>query len=121
MRPLEMATEWRLQGYFKRLSTLANTPSTMKLKRRVSRRRRSEICATSLLFVLASCLSALAWGRQGHIVVSEIAEQYLEVTTAKQLRELLAVQNVTTLADVSMWADQIRLQRPETKPWHYVN
>jgi nuclease S1 len=28
---------------------------------------------------------------------------------------------VTTLADVSTWADQIRVQRPETAPWHYVN
>jgi hypothetical protein len=34
---------------------------------------------------------------------------------------LLAIDNVTTLADVSTWADEIRLQHPETGPWHYVN
>ena len=28
---------------------------------------------------------------------------------------------MTTLAEVSTWADQIRVQRPETAPWHYVN
>jgi nuclease S1 len=34
---------------------------------------------------------------------------------------LLALENVTTLANVSMWADQIRLQRRETAPWRFVN
>jgi S1/P1 Nuclease len=28
---------------------------------------------------------------------------------------------VSTLPDVSTWADEIRLQRPGTAPWHYVN
>jgi hypothetical protein len=63
----------------------------------------------------------LAWGRQGHLIVAEIAEQYLEASIARQVRDLLALENVTTLADVSIWADQVRLQRPETSPWHYVN
>src|SRR5262249_30504658 len=40
---------------------------------------------------------------------------------ARQIRELLALENVTTLADVSTWADYVRLQRRETGPWHYVN
>jgi hypothetical protein len=93
----------------------------MKLKHKASRRHRAEIYSTALLFYLALCLSAQAWGRQGHIVVAEIAEQYLEISTVKQVRELLALENVTALADVSMWADQIRLQRSETAPWHYVN
>jgi hypothetical protein len=37
------------------------------------------------------------------------------------VRDLLALENVTTLASVSMWADQSRLQRPETARWHFVN
>jgi len=53
--------------------------------------------------------------------MAEIAEQFLEPTTVKQIRDLLAIENVTTLADVSTWADEIRLQHPETAPWHYVN
>jgi hypothetical protein len=93
----------------------------MKLKHRASRPRHAEIYTTALLLFLGSCLPALAWGRQGHIIVAEIAEQYLEIKTVKQVRDLLALQNVATLADVSIWADQIRLQRPETAPWHYVN
>jgi hypothetical protein len=64
---------------------------------------------------------ALAWGYEGHRIIAEIAEQFLEPQTAHQVRELLALENVTTLADVSTWADEIRLQRRETAPWHYVN
>jgi hypothetical protein len=98
---------------------LGNILSTMKSMHTLL--RRVERCAVALLFLLITCLHALAWGRQGHIVVAEIAEQYLEISTVRQVREFLAVQNATTLADVSIWADQIRLQRPETGPWHYVN
>jgi hypothetical protein len=65
--------------------------------------------------------NARAWGYTGHRIVAEIAERFLEPETAHQVRDLLAVENLTTLADVSTWADQIRLQRPETGPWHYVN
>jgi len=64
---------------------------------------------------------ALAWGYEAHRVIAEIAEQFLAPQTAHQVRDLLAIENVTTLADVSTWADEIRLQRPETRPWHYVN
>jgi hypothetical protein len=64
---------------------------------------------------------ALAWGYEAHRVIAEIAEQFLAPQTAHQVRELLAIENVTTLADVSTWADEIRLQHPETGPWHYVN
>ena len=65
--------------------------------------------------------NAFAWGYTGHRIIAEIAEQFLEPETAHKIRELLAIENVTTLAEVSTWADQIRVQRPETAPWHYVN
>ncbi len=75
----------------------------------------------ALILLVGSISDARAWGQEGHRVVAEIAEQYLKPDTAKQVRELLALENVTTLADVSMWADYIRPQRRETGPWHYVN
>jgi hypothetical protein len=87
----------------------------------VSRLSHAKACAVALLLVPASISNAFGWGLEGHGVVAEIAEQFLEVATVRQVRELLALENVTTLAHVSMWADQIRLQRPETAPWHFVN
>lgn len=64
---------------------------------------------------------AQAWGSEGHRVVAEIAEQYLEPATRDQVRALLAIENATSLAAVSTWADQVRPQRRVTAPWHYVD
>jgi hypothetical protein len=46
--------------------------------------------------------------REGHRIIAEIAEQYLEPTTARQVRELLALENATTLAEVPTRVDEIR-------------
>ncbi len=43
----------------------------------------------------------LAWGVEGHHIAADIAEQYLEPETARQVHELLELENATTLADVS--------------------
>jgi S1/P1 Nuclease len=75
----------------------------------------------AVVFSLLLPAHAFAWGYTGHQVIAEIAEQFLEPETAHRVRYLLAIENVTTLAEVSKWADQIRLQHPETRPWHYVN
>lgn len=73
------------------------------------------------LVLLGSSVRALAWGSDGHRIVAEIAEQYLAPVTARQVRQLLAMENATTLAEVSTWADDIRRERRETASWHYVN
>jgi hypothetical protein len=65
--------------------------------------------------------SALAWGSEGHYIVAEIAEQHLDPTTTKQIRELLSIEANTSLADFANWAYQIRRQRPETASWHFVD
>jgi hypothetical protein len=77
--------------------------------------------AAALGIIIALTGQALAWGDEGHRIVAEIAEQYLKAGTAHQVRELLALENATTLAAVSTWADEIRGQRRETARWHYVN
>jgi len=79
-----------------------------------------QILLALLLSPLASSL-AWAWGNEGHRVVAEIADQYLEPGTREQVRGLLAIENAITLASVSTWADQVRPQRRSTGPWHYVD
>src|ERR1700736_4650974 len=84
-------------------------------------RRAATMAAAAVAVGVALSGRALAWGDQGHRIVAEIAEQYLEPKAAQQVRELLALENATTLAQVSTWADEIRGQRSETAPWHVVN
>jgi hypothetical protein len=87
--------------------------------------KKPSIAALCLLTMFAlpllSATDARAWGSEGHRVIAEIAEQYLEPTTARRVRELLTVENATTLAEISNWADQIRGQRRSTAPWHFVD
>ena len=73
-----------------------------------------KLVIVAALLILGSPGYALAWGWEGHRIVAEIAEQYLKLETASQVRELLAMENATTLAEVSTWADDIRGQRRET-------
>ncbi len=78
------------------------------------------VIAALLLSVLVTS-QAWAWGSEGHRIVGEIAEQYLDPATTQQIRDLLALENATTLAAVSTWADEIRQQRRNTAPWHFVD
>ena len=57
------------------------------------------------VLIVASLLPsrAFAWGSEAHRVIAEIAEQHLEPDTAKRVRDLLAIENSTSLADVSNW------------------
>ncbi len=61
----------------------------------------------TLILSIASATQAWAWGSDGRRI-AEIAEQYLEPTTAREVRDLLAIENATTLADVANWADENR-------------
>jgi S1/P1 Nuclease len=81
------------------------------------RLHRGSVAATALCFAAllsAPAAPAFAWGSEGHHIAAEIAEQFLEPLTAHQVRQLLAMDNETTLAQASTWADEIRPQRPET-------
>jgi len=73
-----------------------------------------------LLLVLALALSspALAWSRFGHEVIGHLAERDLSPAARAGVAELLGEQS---LAEVSGWADEVRPDRPETAPLHYVN
>jgi len=82
---------------------------------------RAKALIASLIVVLCCPANAFAWGYEAHRVIAEIAEQFLQPQTVHQVRALLAIENVTTLADVSTWADEIRPQHPETRHWHFVN
>ena len=82
---------------------------------------RTKALVAAFVVLVASNVNALAWGYEGHRIIAEIAEQFLEPETAHHVRDLLAIENRTTLAEVSTWADEIRPQHPETRRWHFVS
>jgi hypothetical protein len=61
---------------------------------------------------------AQAWGYTGHRLVATLAVDHLN---NKAKKEVMALLDGGTLADVANWADEVRPQRPETETWHYVD
>jgi S1/P1 Nuclease len=63
---------------------------------------------------------AFAWGPVGHETVAYIAEDHLTPVAKQAVESLLGAD--LDLADVSNWADQVRLtSRPETAGWHFID
>ena len=63
---------------------------------------------------------AFGWGKTGHRVVGQIAQNHLTPKAAKAVKDLLGPDS---LAAVANWADEIRSDPSWKKadPWHYVN
>jgi hypothetical protein len=76
--------------------------------------------------VTALCLSlpasmptaSFGWGQEGHRIVAALATEQLHPHTRSRLKELLGDGGLVAVAH---WADEIRKDRPETAPWHFVN
>ena len=81
---------------------------------------RPPLAALLLPVVLASHAPAgtAGWWDLGHRTVALVAETRLLPRTREAVRDLLGGQS---LADASVWADNIRQYRHDADPLHYVN
>lgn len=73
-----------------------------------------------LILLLPTMLFADDWGKTGHRVIGQIAQDNLTPAATSAINELLGGE---TLATVSTWADEMR-SNPEFDKysiWHYVN
>lgn len=91
-------------------------PSAPRSNRRHWRAR----LALAALFATALSSGARAESVDTHRIVADIAEQFLAPRTAQNVRMLLALDNETSLAAISTWADDIGEERRATARWHYV-
>jgi hypothetical protein len=73
-----------------------------------------------LASLLLAATPAAAWGPLGHRAVGYIAEERLGAKAQQAVRGLLGAES---LAEASLWADQIRSESRWriSSPWHYVN
>jgi hypothetical protein len=58
------------------------------------------------------------WGREGHRIIATVAEDHLNETTNVMIQSLIGNNHLYSIAS---WADDIRKERRDTAPWHYVN
>jgi hypothetical protein len=76
------------------------------------RRLLTLIAAIALL--PAACFG---WGREGHRIIATVAEDHLSEQANVMVQSLIGNNHLYSFAN---WADDIRRQRSETAPWHYV-
>jgi S1/P1 Nuclease len=62
--------------------------------------------------------SAWGWGREGHQIAAAVAEDHLDETTKVMIQSLIGNNHLYSIAT---WADDIRKERRDTAPWHYVD
>jgi len=74
----------------------------------------------TLILAIAVLLPNLGWGwgREGHQIIATVAEDHLNETTRIMIQSLIGNNH---LYSISSWADDIRKERRDTAPWHYVN
>lgn len=77
-----------------------------------------------LCALLALTASSQAWIDTGHMLVATIAQSQLKPKVKAEIDRLLKIggddRNVDFVT-TSSWADDIRGQRRETGPWHYID
>jgi hypothetical protein len=101
-------------------------------------KRRSPRPVLFLIFALAvgcaACPSALAWGCQGHQAIAFIAEAHMNPRARAAALKILRASPIDPslprwcqppatdpIVDASSWPDDIRTQRPNTAPWHFID
>lgn len=81
---------------------------------------RTMIACALVLFALPG--EAFAWGAEGHRIVALIAADRLSPLARTQVGALLDSPDYrVAMEEGSTWADRIKFQRPNTRPWHYVD
>ena len=77
-----------------------------------------------IALALVTTQAAFAWNELGHMVAASIAYGRLAPSVKTECDRLLAIGGngkAQTFIDAGPWADDVRRERPETGPWHYIN
>ncbi len=81
--------------------------------------RIARIVASLSMCYLSMVNPALGWWAEGHRIVAEIASQRLNPKAKAEVAAILPAGQ--TLESIASWADDIRKERKETGPWHYID
>lgn len=71
------------------------------------------------MLCLSGAAPGFAWGPQGHRVLAVIAQANLTPAARAQVDALLGPMD--SMAAEASWVDDMRVDFPETGPWHYIN
>src|SRR5260370_11116041 len=96
-------------------------------------RSRHIYCVAIGFLLVATSPLAMAWGCDGHKTVAYLAFERLNSHARTSVVELLkqlpsyptlshyCSSDTNIFVEVSTWADDIRIQKPATGPWHFID
>lgn len=76
------------------------------------------VCFLCLCAISLAPAKSMGWGQEGHRLIAAVAESRLETGARHTVAEMIGEGGLPSVAN---WADEIRKDRPETAPWHYVD
>ena len=76
------------------------------------------LTSLSMCYLLVA-YPAFGWWAEGHQIVASIAAQRLNPKAKAAVAAILPAGQ--TLESIAAWADEIRRDRKETGPWHYID
>lgn len=71
------------------------------------------------VLLVGGLLPLYGWGPEGHSLVARIADAELTAAAHAQVAQILGPG--VTMSQIASWPDQIRRERSDTAPWHYVD
>ena len=74
-------------------------------------------CLVTCLHTLLVTSSAHAWWQAGHSAICDLALRSVTPSVRAEVEQLLT----EPFSEACSWADDIRPDRPDTSPWHYIN
>ena len=80
---------------------------------------RSNFMRKLLVSIVCGSLPAFGWGVEGHSLIARIA--WVQLTPAVQARVSEILGPNVTIQSIASWADNIRNQRRDTAPWHFID
>ena len=90
-----------------------------RLSRVLTLRGVQPLLAAVIILLTGAPDPAPAWGPIGHRVIARIAQQHLSAKARSRLAFYFGKD--FALEELAMWADDIKEQRSETGPWHYLD
>jgi hypothetical protein len=73
----------------------------------------------AVIVSLAVSVPVFGWGGEGHSLIARLAASHLTPAASAQVQVILGPG--VTMASIASWADQVRNQRRETGPWHFID
>ena len=82
--------------------------------------KRISFVITLVLSLLVTSNKSFAWGNKGHAIVAEVAFQYMDAATKKNVMSYLGDM---TIEEAANWMDAIKSNHDNDymKPWHYID